>query len=221
MRKGLDGHRVVEDKDEIRELKANLSAKAAAYGAYRGWCRPANPISEVVYLLKLFAVHGMPYHDPSASLATTTPLPNRPDPRKPALKTVRMARPFALARMFGGMILSGPNACFGSTKEARMLPAFLHSPTKWQPYPLVVSYAVCNSGVVRVHLLRMEAGRGLFMNGILTVCLRNYNTKEKDRGLESQTMLPARYMVAGSTPDTFRKSVRRRRKAAPQHAHDP
>ena len=28
------------------------------------------------------------------------------------------------------MTLSGPNACFGSTKEARTLAAFLHSPEK-------------------------------------------------------------------------------------------
>jgi hypothetical protein len=66
--------------------------------------------------------------DPSASLATTTPLPKRPLPRKPALKTVRMARPLAFARICGGMTLSGPKACLGSTKEARMRPHFLHSP---------------------------------------------------------------------------------------------
>jgi len=30
---------------------------------------------------------------PSESRATTTPLPYRPEPRKPAFKTVRMARP--------------------------------------------------------------------------------------------------------------------------------
>jgi len=32
---------------------------------------------------------------PSANRATTTPEPNRPDPRKPALKTVMIARPYA------------------------------------------------------------------------------------------------------------------------------
>lgn len=32
-------------------------------------------------------------HDPSARRATTTPEPNRAVPRKPALKTVRIARP--------------------------------------------------------------------------------------------------------------------------------
>jgi hypothetical protein len=62
-------------------------------------------------------------HDPSASLATTRPLP-----RKPALKTVRMARPLALARICGGMTLSGPKDCLGSMKEARIRPHFLHSP---------------------------------------------------------------------------------------------
>ena len=69
-------------------------------------------------------------HEPSARRATTTPLPKRPEPRKPALKTVRMARPLALARIWGGMILSGPKACRGSMKEARMRPHFLHSPAK-------------------------------------------------------------------------------------------
>jgi hypothetical protein len=55
------------------------------------------------------------------------PLPNLPDPRKPTLKTLSMARPAALARICGGMILSGPNACRGSMNEARMRPHFLHS----------------------------------------------------------------------------------------------
>lgn len=38
-------------------------------------------------------------------------------------------RTFAFARIWGGMILSGPNACRGSTKEAKTLPHFLHSPS--------------------------------------------------------------------------------------------
>jgi len=67
---------------------------------------------------------------PSARRATTTPEPKRPDPRKPALKTVMMARPLALARMEGGIILSGPKAWRGSMKEARMRPHFLHSPVR-------------------------------------------------------------------------------------------
>lgn len=37
------------------------------------------------------------------------------------------ARPFALDRMDGGMTLSGPKAWRGLTKEARILPHFLHS----------------------------------------------------------------------------------------------
>lgn len=35
---------------------------------------------------------------------------------------------FALARMAGGIILSGPKACRGSTNDAKILPVFLHSP---------------------------------------------------------------------------------------------
>lgn len=73
-------------------------------------------------------IHSATHHDPSCSLATTTPLPKRPLPRKPALNTVRIARPFAFARICGGMILSGPKACLGSTKDARIRPHFLHSP---------------------------------------------------------------------------------------------
>ena len=72
----------------------------------------------------------MAYQVPSASLATTTPLPNRPLPRKPAFNTVMIASPLALARMEGGMILSGPKACRGSTNEAKMRPVFLHSPER-------------------------------------------------------------------------------------------
>jgi hypothetical protein len=52
-------------------------------------------------------------------------------------RTVTIARPFALERTEGGMTLSGPNDCRGSTKliiskhglsghyEARILPTFL------------------------------------------------------------------------------------------------
>ena len=42
-------------------------------------------------------------------------------------KMKRRTRAFAFARTAGGMILSGPNDCRGSTKEARILPAFSHS----------------------------------------------------------------------------------------------
>lgn len=35
---------------------------------------------------------------------------------------------FAPARISGGMTLSGPKACLGSTKEVKILAAFLHSP---------------------------------------------------------------------------------------------
>lgn len=48
------------------------------------------------------------------------------------MRVDRMARDsrltFAFARICGGMILSGPKACRGSTKEVRILPAFVHSP---------------------------------------------------------------------------------------------
>lgn len=64
---------------------------------------------------------------PSGSRATTRPLPKRPDPRKPALKTVMMARPFALDRIEGGMTLSGPKACRGLMKDERIFAHFLHS----------------------------------------------------------------------------------------------
>ncbi len=66
-------------------------------------------------------------HDPSGSRATTSPEPTRPLKRKPALRTVMMASPLALRRTSGGMTLSGPNACLGSMKEARMRLAFLDS----------------------------------------------------------------------------------------------
>ena len=45
-------------------------------------------------------------------------------------KAVEDALTFALARLVGGMILSGPNACRGSTKDARIFPVFLHSPAE-------------------------------------------------------------------------------------------
>jgi hypothetical protein len=42
----------------------------------------------------------------------------------------REKRTFAFARTDGGMILSGPKDCRGSTKDARILPVFLHSPAE-------------------------------------------------------------------------------------------
>lgn len=64
---------------------------------------------------------------PSGRRATTRPLPKRPDPTKPALRTVMMARPLALARMEGGMTFSGPKAWRGLIKDVRILLHFLHS----------------------------------------------------------------------------------------------
>lgn len=43
------------------------------------------------------------------------------------MKMYSFARTFAFARTDGGMTLSGPKACRGSTKDARILPVFLHS----------------------------------------------------------------------------------------------
>lgn len=40
--------------------------------------------------------HDVVYHDPSANLATTTPDPNLALPRKPALNTVKIARPYSV-----------------------------------------------------------------------------------------------------------------------------
>ena len=86
-------------------------------------------------------------HELPDNRATTMPDPKRPEPRNPAFKTVKTARPwrrqvrhteplqvphlsltFAPARTSGGITLSGPKACFGSINEVRILAAFLHSP---------------------------------------------------------------------------------------------
>ena len=40
---------------------------------------------------------------PSSSFAMTIPLPARAEKRKPALKTVKMAKPFAFSRTLRGM----------------------------------------------------------------------------------------------------------------------
>ena len=52
---------------------------------------------------------------------------------------------FAFARISGGMILSGPKACRGSTKDARILAAFLHSPA--------ISCQLCGRGEVDIQML--------------------------------------------------------------------
>lgn len=52
-------------------------------------------------------------------LATTNPDPPRAVKRKPPFNTVYMARPLALARMDGGMILSKPSP--GSITHAKGL----------------------------------------------------------------------------------------------------
>jgi hypothetical protein len=68
---------------------------------------------------------------------------------------------FALARTCGGMILSGPKDCRGSTNDARILPVFLHSPVfhlsvdvtgrqmrAWQKYLLLIDDG---SGLLRLN----------------------------------------------------------------------
>ena len=52
---------------------------------------------------------------------------------------------FAFPRTDGGMTLSGPNDCRGSTNDARILPAFLHSPA------LSDQYSWCNGGAEATH----------------------------------------------------------------------
>jgi hypothetical protein len=130
---GLDGAGVVEDEDEISEFEADLATEAAADGANGGGSGPSvSRYNQYVYANARGQLwRDWSYHVPSFNRATTTPDPNLPEPRNPALKTVRMARPLALARMLGGMILSGPKACRGSMKEARMRPHFLHSPVRY------------------------------------------------------------------------------------------
>jgi hypothetical protein len=53
------------------------------------------------------------------------------------------------------MILSGPKACRGSTKDARIFPVFLHSPVGFQ-----LSVDVIRAWRVR-HLLLIDEGSGL------------------------------------------------------------
>jgi hypothetical protein len=65
--------------------------------------------------------------DPSPFLATTNPDPTLPENKKPALSTVIIANPLALERTEGGIILSGPKLCLGSTNEAKILEALRHS----------------------------------------------------------------------------------------------
>jgi hypothetical protein len=62
---------------------------------------------------------------------------------------------FALASTWGGMILSGPKACRGSTNDARIFPVFLHSPVGFQ-----LSVDVIRAWQVQ-HLLRIDEGSGL------------------------------------------------------------
>jgi len=68
---------------------------------------------------------------------------------------------FAFAKIWGGMILSGPKLCLGSTNEARILPAFLHSPGHCERTDMALS---------NDYLLLIDEGNGLLMpKGILAV----------------------------------------------------
>lgn len=125
--KGADSGSVIEDEDEIGEFETNLTTKATTDGTD---CRGSGPEGDVSRYLGQ-SEEEQYYQEPSARRATMTPEPKRPLPRKPALKTVMMARPLAFARIWGGMILSGPKDCLGSIKDARILPVFLHSPRKY------------------------------------------------------------------------------------------
>lgn len=64
-------------------------------------------------------------HSPFGNRATITPEPALPEKRKPAFKTVMMAKPLAFFKIFGGIISSGPANWFGLINEARTFAAFL------------------------------------------------------------------------------------------------
>lgn len=74
-----------------------------------------------------------------------------------------MASPLALDRMFGGIILSGPNDCRGSMNEARIRPHFLHSPV----IEIVNGRFYCKKE--EEYSLRMDEGSGLLRIGMMAV----------------------------------------------------
>jgi hypothetical protein len=75
-----------------------------------------------------------------------------------------------LARTEGGMILSGPKACRGSTNDARILPVFLHS-------PVGLSCQSTSPNVIcawrRAHSLLMDEGSGLLRPSGMLAGMRN------------------------------------------------
>ena len=79
-------------------------------------------------------------HEPSASLATTMPEPKRAVPRKPALKTVRMARPCVSNHQYTYCSVSRHGRQLGTTKHTSLAvsgPLHVgclrrHSPLHWQ-----------------------------------------------------------------------------------------
>jgi hypothetical protein len=79
------------------------------------------------------------------------------------LEAVEAVLTFAFARICGGIILSGPKACRGSTKDAKIFPAFLHSPALDQ-------YSCTTLTALSDDLLLIEEGIGLLIpNGIWKV----------------------------------------------------
>lgn len=65
------------------------------------------------------------------------------------------------------MILSGPNACLGSTKEARILPVFLHSPREEEKSRLdYAQLRLQHGGRDAGDLLLIEEGSGLLISGM-------------------------------------------------------
>jgi len=137
LRKCTDGGCVVEDEDEVGELKANLSAEAAADGSDGRGCRPRS-VCETS-------------DDDARSESRCAEEAGLEDcENREALGCVSISScvvvccgvclgsfvtpdahrvlTFALARTLGGIILSGPKACLGSTKDARIFPVLRHSP---------------------------------------------------------------------------------------------
>lgn len=80
------------------------------------------------------------------------------------------------------MILSGPNDCRGSTKDARILPAFLHSPVMLSATSSRKQWTVSYS-------LLMEEGNGLLMEkGMSAVGVEEWRVDAERRGSTSQNM---------------------------------
>lgn len=150
MRESLDSRGIIEDKDEVGKLEANLTTESGASGCDGGRSGPGavgeagNDETRAETCRAEEA--GFNDSEDGKSLLGRTVIGTYTSSWlfRPRMGVVSLT--FADSRTDGGMTLSGPKACRGSMKEARIFPHFLHSARRRVTFRQSVSFQLLPGG---------------------------------------------------------------------------